>query len=275
MGGKLQIDKTFMIELAYGSAVGDALGVPYEFMPRGSFVCTGMTGYGTYNMPPGTWSDDTSMTIATCESIMWNKSIDLADILSNFRNWLYNGAFTPTGYAFDKGSTTKEAVRSGKGLTSEWSKGNGSLMRISPLAATDCTDDEIRAVSAITHATDLCMDLCVDFVHMLRDVHKAPESAKETVDRYSHVAGKKRPEIESTGFVQHTYDAAAWCFVTTDTFEDCIIEAVNLGNDTDTTACVAGALAVACYGIDAIPGEWVKGLRATYQIDEALEPEAD
>lgn len=266
----MKIDNVFMRDLAYGSAVGDALGVPYEFKPRDSFHCDSMTGYGTYNQPAGTWSDDTSMTLATCESIIWNEAIDLGDLLNNFRGWLYNGAFTPFGYAFDKGNTTQAAIRQGFGLTDEYSKGNGSLMRIAPLAATDCTDSEIRMVSAITHATDLCMDLCVSFVHMLRSVHEAPERAKETVAAQVDVLAKTRAEIGSSGFVQDTYEAAAWCFLTTDSYRECVLKAVNLGEDTDTTACVAGALAAACYGFSGIPQDWVNALQARDKIDDAL-----
>lgn len=266
----MRIDREFMRDMVYGSAVGDALGVPFEFRPRGSFECVGMVGHGTYDQPAGTWSDDTSMTIATCESILWNGSIDTYDMLQNFRHWMLNGAFTPFGYAFDKGNTTQEAIRRGVGLTDEWSKGNGSIMRIAPLAATDCSDEEVRDVSAITHATDLCCDLCVSFVHMLRSVHEAPERAKETVAAQVDVMGRERPEIGSSGFVQDTYEAAAWCFLTTDTYRDCVLKAVNLGDDTDTTACVAGALAAACYGFDAIPREWLDGLQAPDQIDDAI-----
>lgn len=263
----MRIDVKFMRELAYGAAVGDALGVPYEFRQRDTFECTGMTGYGTHNQPVGTWSDDTSMTLATCESILWNGGIDAADMLNNFRGWMHNGAFTPFGQVFDIGNTTYEAIVQGSGLTREWSKGNGSLMRIAPLAATDCTDEQVREVSAITHATELCMDLCVSFVHMLREVHEAPERANGIVDDYSSVGGRERSEIASGGFVQDTYDAAAWCFLTTDSYRDCVLKAVNLGRDTDTTACVAGALAVAAYGLGAIPVEWIGQLQAVEEIE--------
>lgn len=271
----MRIDKDFMRCMAYGSAVGDALGVPFEFRPRDTFRCDGMVGYGTYNQPAGTWSDDTSMTIATCESIMWNGAIDTEDMLNNFRRWMLDGDFTPFGYAFDKGNTTQVAIRQGRGLTDEFSKGNGSLMRIAPLAATDCADGEVRAVSAITHATDTCMDLCVSFVHLLRGVHDAPERAKSIVDEYLSVSGKSRAEIASSGFVDHTYEAALWCFATTDSYAECVLRAVNLGEDTDTTACVAGALASACYGFDSIPSEWVDSLQAREQIDAALCPECE
>ena len=266
----MKIDGKFMRDLVYGSAVGDALGVPFEFLQRDTFECKGIVGYGTHNQPAGTWSDDTSLMIATCESIVRNGKIDTEDMLGNFRSWLSNGSFTPFGEVFDCGNTTAEAIRSGQGKSGEWDSGNGSLMRIAPLAAIDCTDAEIREVSAITHATELCMNLCVSFVHMLRDVRREPERARSIVSDSAPVLGKKRGEIASSGFVQHTYDAAAWCFLTTGSYEECVLKAVNLGSDTDTTACVAGALAVACYGFDSIPSEWVASLQAAERLDDAI-----
>lgn len=77
----------------YGLAVGDALGVPVEFMKRGSFHVTGMTGYGSHNQPAGTWSDDTSMTLATCDSIRVLGRVDCDDIRNRFRQWLYNAEY--------------------------------------------------------------------------------------------------------------------------------------------------------------------------------------
>ena len=80
-----------------GLVIGDALGVPYEFKDRNSFECTDMVGYGTYNQPKGTWSDDSSMTLATIESISRLGKVDIEDIANNFIKWLYYGEFTPYG----------------------------------------------------------------------------------------------------------------------------------------------------------------------------------
>lgn len=114
----------------YGLAVGDALGVPVEFMKRGSFRVTGMTGYGSHNQPAGTWSDDTSMTLATCDSIRALGGVDCDDIRNRFRQWLYNAEYTVDNVVFDVGNTTARALRCGKGEDGEYSNGNGSLMRI-------------------------------------------------------------------------------------------------------------------------------------------------
>lgn len=161
--------KTTLRDCIYGLAVGDALGVPYEFMPRGTFECTDMIGYGAHGQPAGTWSDDTSMTLATCDSIRELGHIDTADMRSKFVSWIARGKYTIDG-VFDYGDTTARALHSGKGGSSERDNGNGSLMRIAPLAFTDATDEEICEVSAITHAHRTSTDACVIFVELMRDV---------------------------------------------------------------------------------------------------------
>lgn len=154
--------------MLYGLAVGDALGVPYEFKSRGTFRCDGMAGHGTHNRPAGTWSDDTAMTLATLHSLIengWN--VDPTDLLARYRNWLDAGAYTPDGEVFDCGFTCATAIRSDRGSTGERSQGNGSLMRIAPLAIRHQPDEAVRATSAVTHAHPHVMDMCVRQVRLL------------------------------------------------------------------------------------------------------------
>ena len=103
-------------DCVYGMAVGDALGVPYEFRPRGSFTCTDMVGLGTHNQPAGTWSDDTSMALALCDSYRELGDINCDDILVKFRNWINEGAYTADGNVFDYGNATRQALDTGCGL---------------------------------------------------------------------------------------------------------------------------------------------------------------
>ena len=255
-------------DIVWGAAVGDALGVPFEFKARDSFACTDMTGFGTHNRPAGTWSDDTSMMLALCDSIRELGRIDTRDIREKFRSWLDDGAYTPDGVTFDWGNTTLRALESGQGLAGEWDNGNGSLMRTAPLAAWPAADDEIRAVSAITHAHARSMDACVDFVRWVRRALADPAKTKEELAEI--YGGMPRDSISSTGYVLHTYDAALWCVATTQTYRDCVLAAVNLGSDTDTTACVAGALAGAMYGMDAIPAEWLAAMRGRDVLEACL-----
>lgn len=265
----------------YGAAVGDALGVPFEFKKRGNFDCTGMVGHGTYGMPEGTFSDDTSMLLATLDSIRVCGGIDVDDMRSRFRSWLYEGAYTADGRAFDVGNTTATALEKGFGCDGERDNGNGSLMRIAPLAFTDATDEQIEAVSAITHAHEISKKACVMFVHMLRralddgayGIAQAVEDHMPDDGRFcflSNIVTWPREDVRSTGYVLDTLGAALWCAWNTHSYRDCVLTAVNLGDDADTTACVAGALAGAMYGYDDIPKEWTDALRGKDAIDACL-----
>lgn len=256
--------ETTLRDCIYGLAVGDALGVPYEFRPRGTFECTDMIGYGTHGQPAGTWSDDTSMTLATCDSIRELGRIDTADMRDKFVSWIARGEYTIDG-VFDYGGTTARALRAGKGGSGERDNGNGSLMRIAPLAFTDATDEEIGEVSAITHAHRTSTDACVIFVELMRDVMNGTPPSWAL-----HLKGVSEHEIRSGGFVLDTLRAATWCFVNTNSYEECVLAAVNLGDDTDTTAAVAGALAGTAYGMDAIPQEWIDTLRGKDLIESCL-----
>ena len=257
-----------LADAVWGAAVGDALGVPYEFLARDTFACTEMVGFGTHHQPAGTWSDDTALLLATCDSIRHCGRIDVDDMRSRFRAWYGRGDYTPDGKVFDVGIATSEALRRGRGLDGEWDNGNGSLMRIAPLAFCDATDDEVRAVSAITHAHRTSMDCCVSFVHLLREAAADPAAAHDRLaGEYGSV---RRDEVRSGGYVADTLRAATWCFATTASYRDCVLTAVDLGEDTDTTACVAGALAGTAYGRDAIPGEWVSAMRGADVLTAAL-----
>ena len=257
-----------LADAGWGAAIGDALGVPFEFMQRDSFSCNSMIGHGTHNQPTGTWSDDTALMLATCDSIRSCGCINTEDMLRRFRAWYHNGSYTPDGVVFDIGNATATALRTGVGLTGEWDNGNGSLMRIAPLAFCDASDDEVRAVSAITHAHRTSTNACVEFVHLLRDAVVDPALAHAScADR---LGGIPREEVRSGGFVLDTLKAAQWCFATTTNYRDCVIAAVNLGSDTDTTACVAGALAGTAYGLDAIPPEWIDALRGKDVLESTL-----
>ncbi|MFR7732946.1 MAG: ADP-ribosylglycohydrolase family protein [Collinsella sp.] len=220
-------------------------------MPRGTFECTDMIGYGTHGQPAGTWSDDYAHD-ACYLRLDWELGhIDTADMRDKFVSWIARGEYTIDG-VFDYGGTTARALHTGKGGSGERDNGNGSLMRIAPLAFTDATDEEISEVSAITHAHRTSTDACVIFVELLRN------GMNDALPRGTlHLKGVSEQEIRSGGFVRDTLKAAAWCFVNTNSYEDCVLAAVNLGDDTDSTAAVAGSLAGTAYGIDAIPQEWI------------------
>ena len=287
-----------------GLAGGDALGVPVEFMSREALALkpvTGMQGWGVHNQPPGTWSDDTSMSLCVLESVLesgWN----LDDQGRRFVRWLYGAHLTAHGKVFDFGVTTRDAVRriregfaaADAGSFDEDANGNGSLMRNLPAAVYLSTRPdaelivEVSASSAVTHAHPRSRLGCV--IHalvtseLLAGKHPAAAvtgSARrleallkagalgpglgEEFPAYSRalspdLARLPEAEIKSSGYVVHTLEASLWCLLTSSSFSECVLKAVNLGNDTDTTGAVAGGLAGLYWGEESIPREWLREL---------------
>jgi ADP-ribosylglycohydrolase len=209
----------------YGQAVGDALGVPYEFLPRGSFECTSMVGHGSHDQPAGTWSDDTSMALATCDSIRATRRIDVRDMRERFERWYREGAYTVSGL-FDVGGTTADALSTGRGRSGERDNGNGSLMRILPLAFADASDDEVRAVSAIMRAHAISCGACARMVRVARRL-AAGEGSREVA---GDLVGVPEDEVRSGGFVLDTERSALWCLANTSSYAECVLAAVNLGS---------------------------------------------
>ena len=271
-----------MTDAILGLAIGDALGVPYEFKQRGSFTCTDMVGHGTHDQPAGTWSDDTSMTLATLDSLKNNNGkVVTDDIRRNFNDWLRQGDYTADGEVFDAGITTCTALRNGKPAVGEWDNGNGSLMRILPLAFVDCTDDEIRAVSAITHGHWISEEACVIYVHVAKRLLAGEDISsiiptlnyEKPFDRLKFINILDISQIKSSGYVVDTLEAALWAVSHEGDWEKSfrgdILAAVNLGKDTDTVGAVAGGLAGIIYGLDDV-SDWVDQLRNKEEIMDCL-----
>lgn len=281
--------------LLLGVAVGDALGVPVEFRARGTFHVTDMQGYGTHNQPPGTWSDDTSLTLALADSLSRYYVCNLHDMAYNFVRWHDEAAFTAHGEVFDIGGATAKAIARLKagvapelaGGTEERDNGNGSLMRIAPLVfyVGGKPQEErfylTKAVSSLTHAHEWSVAACYIYIEMLHKLLIGMEKdaayaalreyfqrgvsfiSKKTLKKFdrilkSDVSALPESEIRSGGFVVDTLEAALWCFLTTHNYADAVLKAVNLGEDTDTTAAVTGALAGLAYGMESIPPAWLE-----------------
>lgn len=291
------------LALIMGVAVGDALGVPVEFKKRGTFHVSGMQGYGTHHQPPGTWSDDTSLTLALADNLL-PESCGLPDVARAFIEWYDKAAYTPHGEVFDVGNATAEAIKRLKkgvppekaGGSGECDNGNGSLMRIAPLAfyMSGIRKAEerfriVREVSSLTHAHEWSVAACYIYVEMLNKLRMGrtkkvayaalredfargvPFISKGTLARFGRILENDisllpEEDIRSSGFVIDTLEAAFWSFLTTDTYRDAVLKAVNLGEDTDTTGAVTGAMAGLAYGLDAIPKKWLEQLAAREEI---------
>lgn len=281
----------------FGFVVGDALGVPVEFYSRKELEedpVVDMREYGTYNQPKGTWSDDSSMTIATMYSIVNKKDIDYTDIMDEFCKWAFEGEHTPHGKRFDIGNTTRRGLdryRNGEeplkcGGTSTHDNGNGSLMRILPLSFVPKINYEtVENISALTHGHDRSKIACVLYVEIAKSmlnndltiaehINKSCEKIKdyyagnEELDEFNRIFDDDFSDgIRSGGYVIDTIETVIYCLKTTDNYKDAVLKAVNLGIDTDTNAAICGGLAGIFYGFDAIPIDWIG---AIYKKDEIL-----
>lgn len=295
----------------WGVCVGDALGLPVQFKPRSYMEqnpISDMIGYGTYNQPPGSWSDDGSLTLCIAESL--SRGYDLHDISKNFMNWFQNGFLTPYGKSYDVGGSTKNSVKrllSGisplnSGDANIEANGNGSLMRTLPLAYYfhfKQTDEPtkykmIKEVSAITHAHPLSVISCyiyIDFALQLLQGNSIDKSFQSIVaDKskyYSYLNPAEQvyfknifekdlknfsePQIKSSGFVIDSLEASFWCLLNFSDYKQIVIQAVNLGDDTDTIAAIAGGVAGIYYGFSSIPANWVNTIAKGTDIDAVCE----
>ena len=298
-----------------GLAVGDALGVPVEFSSRNKmkkYPVTGMREFGVWQQPIGTWSDDTSLTIAAMESISRLKKFDDVDVMKNFVRWLKYDEFTANNYTFDCGNTTGAAIHNfihslppdKCGISHENSNGNGSLMRIFPAvfyAYTKTTTDEdalqiVHKFSALTHAHEVSKMACgiyyliaaqiLDGQNLNDAIFTGLKKAQEfytnqqefldAVEVYSRMFKKNfaaLPEdaIKSSGYVVATLEAVTWCLLNTNDYKTLVLNAVNLGGDTDTVGAIAGGIGGLYYGLQQIPNEWLNVLKRREYLEDLAE----
>lgn len=247
-----------------GLAVGDALGATLEFQARPPTpVVTEMVGGGVWGMPPGGWTDDTSMALCLAESLIAHPHFDPHDLMDRLVNWWQEGAYSHTGTCFDIGGTTQAALQ--KYLTTgeafagnedPETAGNGSIMRLAPVVLALHADPErmaavARAQSRTTHAAPECLAYCE---RLARTVLAQATGSDLPVSPHT------RATVLSTGYVVDTYEAAVWATATTESFQDALIAAANLGGDADTVGAVTGQIAGARYGHQAIPSAWLDRL---------------
>lgn len=296
----------------YGFVIGDALGVPVEFTDRETLTkdpVTSMRGHGTYDMPEGTWSDDTSMTLATMDSIIQNNGqLNYTDIADKFCSWLDDAQYTATGVMFDVGNATKNALTRYKEGNSDSFRcthidinqnGNGSLMRMLPIALcchyNKFNDTEIlnatEDASSITHPHEISLMGCyiyTRYVMSLLDGNDKVEAynfirsldysmfSEETAAMYSRILKQdisKLPldEVKSAGNVFNTLEAVMWLTLNYDNYTDSVLAAVNLGDDTDTIAAITGSISGILYGYDAINSEWIDTLKNKEYLDKIID----
>lgn len=291
----------------FGVAVGDALGVPVEFNSRQTISknpVTDMIGYGTYNLPAGTWSDDSSLTFCLAEAL--TQDFNLKTIGQNFVKWYHDNYWTPHGNVFDIGIATRQAIsRLAKGEKPELAggfdesdNGNGSLMRILPLLfflfdkPINERYDITKKVSSITHGHMRSVIACFYYLEFAKQIFDGKDkfeiyrNLQTDVSNYltslsinpreialfdrllkSDIQNIDQDQIQSSGYVLHTLEASIWCLLTTDNYKEAVLKAVNLGSDTDTTGAVTGGLAGLLYGIKNIPKKWLQQIAKYNDIE--------
>jgi len=281
-----------------GLAVGDAVGTTVEFKSRGSFEpVTDMTGGGPFGLPPGAWTDDTSMALCLATSLLEKNGFDAEDQMGRYWRWYQEGYLSSIGKCFDIGTTTLNALENFhslgnpfSGSTDPKSAGNGSIMRLAPVVMLYYPDLEailhysVKS-SRTTHAALECLEACQMFGGILyrallgenkRDVLVEKDLLQFTSEELKEISygdyfEKAVSQILGTGYVVRSLEAALWSFWTTESYEEAILKAVNLGDDTDTTAAICGQVAGAFYGETGIPKHWLEKLVMREEISSLAE----
>jgi ADP-ribosyl-[dinitrogen reductase] hydrolase len=278
-----------------GLATGDAVGTTLEFRAPGSFSpITDMAGGGPFGLEAWQWTDDTSMALCLATSLVECGGFDPYDQMDRYCRWWDEGYLSATGACFDIGGTVRSALARYKatrdpisGSADPHHAANGSLMRLAPVvlyyhpdiaAVARYAPESSRTTHAAPEAVDACRILATMLAAALDGLPR--QSVLESVtdrsfsDRLCRIVdgeyrGRPAAAIRGTGYVVDCLEAALWAFERTDTFEDAVLAAANLGDDADTTAAVCGQIAGAWYGASGIPQRWLDRL-AMYQEIQTL-----
>ncbi|PSB13974.1 ADP-ribosylglycohydrolase [filamentous cyanobacterium CCP1] len=281
-----------------GLAAGDAVGTTVEFQPPGSFPpITDMVGGGPFGLQPGQWTDDTSMALCLATSLLEVGGFDPIDQMNRYCDWYDNGYLSSTGTCFDIGNTTSESLHRYKsshdpfsGSSDPHAAGNGSIMRLAPVPMFYAPDrDRVLHFSAESSRTTHGAVECIDACRLLGDIllraltgaskpsilfdsdPKIVTSPAIQAILKGEYRNKSIHEIQGTGYVVESLEAALWCFWTTETYEQAILTATNLGNDADTTSAICGQVAGAYYGEAGIPPHWLNQLTLQEEIARLAE----
>lgn len=302
--------RNYIKDILFGVCVGDALGVPVEFESRDFLKknpVLKMQSGGVHEQVEGVWSDDSSLTFCLAETIAEGYNIKL--LAEKFITWKYNAYWTATGEVFDIGNATRLSISNlAKGVNpieaggnNESDNGNGSLMRILPLVLLlkDLSIEErfklTKEVSSITHAHPRSVMACFYYLEFAlelingKDKFKIYEELKAKIlnffnsnndctkeahhfDRLlkENIHELDEDSIQSSGYVINTLEASIWCLLTTTCYDEAVLKAVNLGEDTDTTGAVTGGLASLCYGYESISKEWINTIKGKNDIDNLI-----
>ena len=295
-----------------GFVVGDAMGVPAKFMGREKLLekpVTSMVGHGTYDVPEGVWSSNTSMTLATIDSIVRCHKIDYNDMANRFCQWAGKAEYTAIGAVFDIDKTTKKAlVRYLKtqddavkcGESDMDANGSGSLMRMLPIALychfNKLQDYEVfnvvKNASSITHANEISVLGCYIYVNYLlfilngKDKFASYNMIKcldyslyfdEDIIAYynrllkTNISNLRIDDLKSTEYVVYTLEAVMWVILKTKSYSEAIVGSINLGGNTDTIGALTGSIAGILYGFEEVPSKWIYKLKKLDYLEEMVQ----
>ncbi len=277
-----------------GLATGDAVGTTLEFQPKGTFdFIDDMIGGGPFKLQPGEWTDDTSMALCLAESLIYCNGFDAENQMNRYCNWMNFGYLSSIGKCFDIGLTVNKALNTYlntknpySGPTDEKSAGNGSLMRLAPISLFFYPDfDKIIYYSGesskTTHGAIECIDACKLFGVYIglalegrsktdildQNIYLPVTQNVLNISKRSFLT-KDYNSIRATGYVINALESALWSFYKSSSFEDSILTAANLGDDSDTTAAICGQISGAFYGKNSIPTKWLEKLVMQREIEK-------
>jgi ADP-ribosyl-[dinitrogen reductase] hydrolase len=240
-------------------------------------------------LPAGSFTDDTEMALALAESLLAHSPLDPADLAERFVAWYRTGppdVGIHTGGVLGRiaaGQPWEQVVEAAQRRRPD-SAGNGSVMRCWPVAAA-CWNNLDRLLassqlqSRVTHPHPECVEGCAFVNAAIYYLARGILPAEAVARALSHVElplsaqqvikdapGRERDSLVNSGWVRHTLESAVWGLRTTDSFEEAVVQVVNLGNDADTAGAVVGALAGAAYGLEAIPDRWRSAVRGEWPL---------
>jgi len=287
-----------------GLAIGDALGFPVEYKKSGDFIpISDFRESNRAGLQKGDWSDDTAMSLCLANSLIDKNGFDPVDQIQKYQKWLSEGYCSSTGKAVGVGQTVLRTLLTYHPgneyvtISPRHSEGNGSLMRLTPVPLFFRNNPEkvieyAGLSSKVTHGSPICADACRYYAGLILSALNGVSKEELLSPMYCPINNhwkhnnleneikiialgsfkkKQPPEIRGGGYVVECLEAALWAFYTTNSFEDGVLRAVNLGDDADTTAAVYGQLAGAFYGIENMSKHWIDGVSKSEMIQNVAE----
>jgi ADP-ribosyl-[dinitrogen reductase] hydrolase len=251
-----------------------------------------MVGGGCFQLKPGEWTDDTSMALCLAASLTELGRYDAADQMRRYWRWVDEGYLSSNGGCIDVGNTVYDALERfrqtgepNSGSTNPRSAGNGCIMRLAPVPMFFHPDREAviemcGESARTTHGAAECIECCRLLGAILyralsgaskEDVlldHGVSDLSSEKVRAIARgdYRSMSEDEVDGSGYVVRSLEAALWSFWQTASFKEAVLRAANLGNDADTTAAVCGQVAGAVYGESSIPKSWLERLAMAEEI---------